>query len=121
MFSPLRKCRKQSKYRSATIQSTQKTVVVPRVQFIDKLVDDPTVMQRQLPTFQGVQHYMQHDKEVDVRAFMLDADELCQSAIGQDDSDELNEAADEVQLEHENDKRSLSKRTETVLNESTEG
>ena len=61
------------------------------MQFIDRLVDDPTVLQRQLPTIQGVQHYMQHDKEMDVRAFMLDADELCQSAIGKDDSDQLNE------------------------------
>ena len=70
---------------------------------------------------QAAQHHMQYDKVVDVPAFMLDIDRRCHSAMGQDDSDELNEAADEVQLEHENEKRSLSKRTETVLKESTEG
>ena len=70
---------------------------------------------------QAAQYYMQYDKVVDVSAFMLDIDSRCHSAMGQDDSDDLNEAADEVQLEHENEKRSLSKRTETVLKESTEG
>lgn len=54
-----------------TVQSTQQTVEVPRVQLIEKLVDDPTVMQRQASAIQSAQHDMQHmDEAVDVPALM---------------------------------------------------
>ena len=88
------------------IQSTQKTVEVRRVQFVDKLVDDPTFMRGQVSIIQAAQ-------SPNVPACMLDTDDLCHPAIGQEDSDELNEAADDDQLEHENNKRRLPKQTET--------
>ena len=89
----------------------------------DKLEEELRAFEgrRQVSTMQAAQHHMQHDKVVDVSAFMLDIDPRCHSAIGKDDSDQLNEAADEVQLEHENEKKRLPKRTETVFKESTEG
>ena len=61
-----------------TIQSTHKTVKVPRVQFIDNTVEEPTVMQRQVSTIQ---------------------DATCH-----EDSRELNEAADEDTLNNERKK-----------------
>ena len=72
------------KERPSPCQSTQKTVELPRVQFIDNLEGDPTVMQRHMSTIQRAQH-------PDVAAFMLDTDDPCNSAVGQDDSDKLNE------------------------------
>ena len=38
-----------------TIQKVQRTVEVPQVQYIDRVVDVPVVMQRQVPTIQTVQ------------------------------------------------------------------
>ena len=71
---------------------------VPRVQFIDNLEGDPTVMQRHMSTIQRAQH-------PDVAAFMLDTDDPCNSAVGQDDSDKLNE-----ELARENMKRKADKK-----------
>ena len=81
----------------STCQSTQEAVELPRVQFIDNLVGDPTVMQRQVSTIQSAQH-------PDVTEFMLDTDDPRHSAVGQDDSDELNE-----ELARENMKRTPKK------------
>ena len=92
----------------STFQITQKTVEVPRVQFIDKLVGDPTFMQRQVSTIQAAQ-------SPNVPAFMLDTDGLCLLATGQDGSVELNEAADDDRLQHENKRRRLPKLIEAVF------
>ena len=79
------------------------------MQFIDKLVDDPTVMQRPVSTTQAAQDDMRHiDEEVDVTALtqrevptIPDADDPC-----------LDETADENRLKHENIKRRLPMATE---------
>ena len=73
------------------IQSTHKPVMVPRVQFIDNMVEEPTVMQSQ------------------------DAEDPTYSASCHEDSGELNEAADEDTLDNEKKKRRVTKRTETVF------
>ena len=60
-----------------TIQSTHKPVMVPRVEFIDNMVEEPTVMQSQ------------------------DAEDPTYSGTCHEDSGELNEAADEDTLDNE--------------------
>ena len=53
------------------IRSAQKTVEVPRVQYIDKVADIPVDVQRQVSTIQAAQHDTQHiDEVVDVSALM---------------------------------------------------
>ena len=79
-----------------TIQSTHRTVKVPRVQFIDNTVEEPTVMQRQVSTIQ-------------------DADDPSHAATCHEDSRELNEAADEDTNDNEKKKREVTKQTETVF------
>ena len=94
-----------------TIQSAQKMVDVPRVQYIDKVADIPVDVQRQVSTFQASQHDLQHiDEVVHVPALMQcevptipDTDDLC-----------LNETADGDRLEHENKKRRLPMIAEAV-------
>ena len=84
------------------IRSVQKTVEVPKVQYVDKVADISVDVQRQVSTFQASQHDFQHiDEVVHVPAPMEsevpiipDTDDLC-----------LNESADEDWLEHENKKR----------------
>ena len=53
------------------IRSAQKTVEVPRVQYIDKVADIPVDVQRQVSTTQAAQHDTQHiDEAVHVPALM---------------------------------------------------
>ena len=77
-------------------QSTHKTVKVPRVQFIDNTVEEPTVMQRQVSTIQ-------------------DADDPPHAATCHEDSRELNEAADEDTNDNEKKMKDVTKQTETVF------
>ena len=63
-------------YANPIVQTVEKTVEVPRVQYIDWIVDLPVVMQRQIPTIQAVQvtvevtHVQFIDPAVDVPAVM---------------------------------------------------
>ena len=89
------------------IRSVQKTVEVPRVQYIDKVADIPVDVQRQGSTNQAPQYI---DEVVDVPVptqsvapSIPDTDDLC-----------LNETADEDRLEHENKKRKLPTPAEAV-------
>ena len=94
-----------------TIQSVQRTVDVPKVQYIDQVADITVNVQRHVFTIQAAQHDTQHiDEVVHVPALMQsevpaipDADDPC-----------LDEEADENQLEHEYKKRRLPKPTEAV-------
>ena len=87
------------------IPSVQKTVEVPRVQYIDKEADIPVNMQRQVSTIQAAQDI---DEVVDVLA-------LTQSAVGTIPEDPcLNKTAGEDRLEHENKKRRLPMPAEAV-------
>ena len=86
------------------IQGVQKTVEVPRVQYIDKVADIPVDVQRQGSTIQASQHDMQYIDEVghvsvptqSVAPTVPDTHDLC-----------LDETADEDRLEQENKKRKL--------------
>ena len=79
------------------IRSVQKTVEVPRVQYIDTVADIPVDVQRQVSTIQAAQHDTQQiDEVVDVSALMEsevptvpDADDLC-----------LDETAEEEEASH---------------------
>ena len=89
------------------IRSVQKTVEVPRVQYINKVADISVDMQRQGSTIQAAQYI---DEVVDVSVpkqsvapTVPDTDDLC-----------LNETADEDGLEHENKKRRLPTPAEAV-------
>ena len=93
------------------IRSVQKTVEVPRVQYIDKVADIPVDVQRQVSTIQAAQHDMQHiDEVVHVPAPMEsevpnipDADDLC-----------LDETAEEDRLEQASKKMKLPMPAEVV-------
>ena len=108
-----------------TIQKVQKTVEVLQVQFIDKLVDDPTVMQRPMSTSQGAQHHVDISASMERLTLATQiADGPCHFAISEDNSDELNEPADEEDhsgsdqggwLECENKKRRIPNQSETVF------
>ena len=86
------------------IRSVQKTVEVPRVQYIDKVADIPVDVQRRGSIIQAAQHDLQHiDEDVHVPALIQsevptipDTDDLCS-----------NETEDEDRLEHENKKRRI--------------
>ena len=86
------------------IRSVQKTVEVPRVQYVDKVADIPVDVQRRGSIIQAAQHDLQHiDEDVHVPALMQsevptipDTDDLCS-----------NETGDEDRLEHENKKRRI--------------
>ena len=89
------------------IRSVQKTVEVPRVQYIDKVADIPVDVQRRWSTVQAAQHI---DEVVDVPALtqsevptVPDTDDLC-----------LDETADEDRLEQESKKRKLTVPAEAV-------
>ena len=89
------------------IRSIQKTVEVPRVQYIDKVADIPVDVQRQGFTNQAPQYI---DEVVDVPVptqsvapSIQDTDDLC-----------LHETADEDGLEHKNKKRRLPMPAEAV-------
>ena len=98
--------------RVPSIQSVQKTVEVPKVQYIDKEADIPVDVQRQTSTIEASQRDMQPiDEEVDIPALTLrevpnipDADDPC-----------LDQTADEDRLEHENKKRLLLMPIEVVF------
>ena len=81
------------------IRSVQKTVEVPRVQYIDKVADIPVDMQRQVSTLQAAQHI---DEVEDVPA-------LTQSEVPNISDD------DEDWLEQESKKRKLPMPAETVF------
>ena len=97
----------------------QKTVEVPKVQFVDTVVDIPVDLQRSARTLQSTQETVEVprvqliDKMVDVPAIMQrqvsttqDTEDPCLAAIGHEASDDLNEAAEpEDHIEHENRKR----------------
>ena len=93
------------------IRSVQKTVEVPRVQYIDKVADIPVNVQRRGSIIQAAHHDLQHiDEDVHVPALMQsevptipDTDDLCS-----------NETADEDWLEQENKRRRLPTPAETV-------
>ena len=94
-----------------TDQSVQKTVEVPKVQYIDEVAVD---MQRHVSTIQASQHI---DEVVHVPALtqsevptIPDADDLC-----------LDEIADEDRLEHENKKRELPMPAEAVFESRADG
>ena len=80
------------------IRNAQKTVEVPRVQYIDKVADIPVDEQRRASTIQAAQHI---DEVVDVTA--LTQDEIPTIP----DVPCLDETADEDRLEHENKSRKL--------------
>ena len=80
------------------IRSVQKTVEVPKVQYIDKVEDISTDMQRQVSTTRAAQHI---DEVADVPA--ITQDEI--PAIP--DDPRLDETADEDRLEQESKKRKL--------------
>ena len=81
----------------STIRSTQNAVEMPRVQLIDKIVDDPAIVQRQVTII--------HDTE-----------DPCHAATVHEDSGALNEAAEpEEQTEHENEKRRVPEPTGAVF------
>ena len=98
-----------------TIQSPQKTVDVPIVQYIHKVADIPVDVQRQVSTIQASQHDVQHiDEVVCVPALMESEvptilDDPC-----------LKETADEDRLEHENKKRRLHIPAEAVSESRTD-
>ena len=87
------------------IRSVQKTVEVPKVQYIDKVADIPVDMQRQVSTIQAAQHIDE----------VVDAPALTQNEVPTIPEDPcLNENADEDRLEHENKKRRLPTPAEAV-------
>ena len=92
------------------IQSVQKTVEVPRVQYIDKVADIPVDVQRPVSTIQAAQHDTQHIDEVE------DVPVPTQSTVPRVPDDPCsNETADEDRLEHENKERRLPMPAEAVF------
>ena len=87
------------------IRSVQKTVQVPRVQYIDKVADIPVDVQRQGSTIQAAQHI----NEVE------DVPALTQSEVPNIPDDDK---ADEDLLEHENKKRPAEAVSESRADES---
>ena len=90
------------------IQSVQKTVEVPRVQYVDKVADIPVNVQRQGSTIQTSQHDIDEVGHVpaptqSVAPTIPDTDDLC-----------LDETADEDQLDQESKKRKLPMPVEAV-------
>ena len=90
------------------IRTVQKTVEVPRVQYIDKVADIPVDLQRQWSTNQASQHDIDEVGHVpvptqNVTPTIPDTDDLC-----------LDETADEDRLEEENKKRKLPTPAEAV-------
>ena len=90
------------------IRSVQKTVEVPRVQYIDKVADILVEVQRQGSTNQVPQQDIDEVADVPVPTQSVapsipDTDDLC-----------LNETVDEDGLEHENKKRKLPTPAEAV-------
>ena len=90
------------------IRIVQKTVEVPRVQYIDKVADNPVDVQRQGSTIQASQHDMDEVGHVPVPTqsgapTIPDTEEPC-----------LDETADDDRLEKESKKRKLPMPAETV-------
>ena len=90
------------------IRSVQKTVEVPRVQYIDKVADIPVDVQRQGSTNQDPQHDIDEVGHVPVPTqsaspTIPDTDDLC-----------LDEIADEDRLEQESKKRKLPTPAEAI-------
>ena len=90
------------------IRTVQKTVEVPRVQYIDKVADIPVDVQRQGSTNQDPQHDIDEVGHVPVPTqsatpTIPDTDDLC-----------LDEIADEDRLEQENKKRKLPTPAEAI-------
>ena len=87
------------------IRTVQKTVEVPRVQYIDKVADIPVDVQRQGSTNQALQHDVGHIPvpTQNVTPTIPDTDDLC-----------LDETADEDRLEQENKMRKLPTPAEAV-------
>ena len=90
------------------IRTVQKTVEVPRVQYIDKVADIPVDVQRQESTNQALQHDIDEVGHITVPTHNVtptipDTDDLC-----------LDETADEDRLEQENKKRKLPTPAEAV-------
>ena len=95
-------------HRQVLASRRQKTVEVPRVQYIDKVADVLVDVQRQGSTTQVPQHDIDEVADVpvptqSVARSILDIDDLC-----------LNETVDEDGLEHENKKKKLPTPAEAV-------
>ena len=90
------------------IHSVQKTVEVPRVQYIDKVADIPVDVQRQGSTIQASQHDIDEVGHVPVPTqsgapTIPDTEDLC-----------LDESADDDRLEQESKKRKIPMPAEAV-------